>query len=102
MVDQLRIRQFFEQILSFDDVKKPKPDPEMIIALCKALKVSPKDSLLVGVSKEDILMGKKAGIKTALYTPEENKKFYNFEILVKEADPDVIIKTLAEVKELVI
>ncbi len=99
MVDQLDIRRFFEQILSFDDVKNPKPDPEMVTKLCETLGVRPEDSLVVGDSKGDILMGKAAGAKTALFFPKENELFYQLEEL-KKTEPDFTISNLKELKDL--
>ena len=93
---------YAQVMISFNDVKNPKPDPEAVISACKTLSVNESEVLVVGDSKSDIVMGKNARSKTALYTPEDNKKFYNFEDLVKEANPDFVIKTLKEVVDLVV
>ncbi len=100
MVDQLDIRRFFDSILSFDDVINAKPDPEMVIKSCENLYISPLNTIVVGDSKGDIMMGRAAGVKTALYFPKENQKFYNLDSL-KETKPDFIVSSLSELKSII-
>lgn len=93
--------KYTQVAISFNDVKNPKPNPEAIIKACGALGIKESEALIVGDSKSDILMGKNAGSKTALYTPEENRKFYNFEELIEKVRPDFVIKHLSEIRNLV-
>lgn len=94
---RFRFPNYAQVLISFNDVQNAKPDPEAVITASKILSIDESETLVVGDSKSDILMGKNAGSKTALYTPEENKKFYNFEELEKTANPDFVIKHLNEV-----
>ena len=100
-VDQLQIRNYFEIIISFNDVEQAKPAPQAVFKACDMLRVKPEEVLVIGDSKNDILIGKNAGSKTALYTPSENSKFYNFEELINLTHPDFVIKKLHKVVRLV-
>lgn len=75
MVDLLGIRSHFRSILSFDDVKNPKPNPEIVISSSKNLGTKTDDILVVGDTKGDILMGKNAGCKTVLFFPNKMSTF---------------------------
>jgi len=50
-----------------DDVKRRKPAPDMILKACKILKVKPKNTILVGDTKNDMIAGKRAGCITVGY-----------------------------------
>lgn len=91
---------YAQAMISFNDVKNPKPDPEAVVSACKIISVKENETIVVGDSGSDILMGKNAGSKTALYIPEENSKFYNFGELEKDAQPDFVIKHLSEIGNL--
>jgi pyrophosphatase PpaX len=54
------IKNYFDAVLTMEDVKNRKPNPDIIIKACKKLKVSPKESIIVGDSKYDIIAGKRA------------------------------------------
>ena len=58
------IKQFFPVVITCDDVRKAKPDPEAVFKACKLLKVSPKSVLLVGDTKSDVRAGRAAGSTT--------------------------------------
>ena len=100
MVKMLGIGSYFVSVLSFDDVKKQKPDPEIVIKSCGRLNIKAREALVIGDSEKDILMGKNAGSKTALFIHQENGEFYDFDALKKEAALDFIIKDISDFKQL--
>jgi HAD superfamily hydrolase (TIGR01509 family) len=51
----------FDVIISGDDVKKGKPDAEMVFEACAQLNVKPEEVLLVGDTGVDFQAGKSAG-----------------------------------------
>jgi HAD superfamily hydrolase (TIGR01509 family) len=51
----------FDVIVTGDDVKRGKPDAEMVIEACEMLKVKPENVILVGDTESDFLAGKSAG-----------------------------------------
>ncbi|MBP9815803.1 HAD family hydrolase [Candidatus Woesebacteria bacterium] len=95
------IKKDFSVALSTDDVINPKPHPEAVYKVCSELRIDPNAALVVGDSKGDILMGKSAGSKTVLYTPEDNMKIYSFKELEEEAKPDFVIKRLSDLASVI-
>lgn len=67
ILHHFRLKNYFQAIVTMDDVKRRKPNPEMILKACKILKVKPKNTILVGDTKNDILAGKRAGCVTVGY-----------------------------------
>lgn len=53
---------FFDVILCAGEVNPPKPHPETILTICRKLSVHPHESIMVGDSVADMVMGKKAGV----------------------------------------
>jgi pyrophosphatase PpaX len=60
------ISDFFDFILSKDDLEKRKPDPYGIFLLVERSGISLTNTIIVGDSYSDILCGNKAGIKSVL------------------------------------
>lgn len=60
-----RLEQFFDVIVTYDDVKNTKPDPEPIELALKLIGSSAEETIMVGDNSHDILAGKNAGTKTA-------------------------------------
>lgn len=48
---------------------QPKPNPEGLLKICDYYSTSPEKALFVGDYKYDLMAGKNANIKTALYAP---------------------------------
>jgi len=61
ILKKLDIAQYFEAIITSDDVRKAKPDPEIVFTACKRLGVTPKTALLVGDTESDVKAGRAAG-----------------------------------------
>ena len=60
-----RLDRFFDVVVTLDDVKNPKPDPEPIELALKLIGSSAEETIMVGDNSHDILAGKNAGTKTA-------------------------------------
>ncbi len=58
------IFDYFDVIVSADDIVNPKPHQEHLLAALKKLKVEPGNSYMVGDMEQDILVGKNARVKT--------------------------------------
>jgi len=54
------IEQFFDVVITSDDVNNAKPNPEIVLKACKVLQVEPKNVILVGDTDSDIIAGKAA------------------------------------------
>lgn len=59
------IDEVFEYIISLDEVKNPKPDPEPILLALEKLGASKDEALMIGDNYHDIEGGKNAGVRTA-------------------------------------
>ena len=55
------LKKYFKIVLTADDVRKPKPDPEMLITACKELGSKPSATIFIGDTKTDLQAGRKAG-----------------------------------------
>ncbi len=52
---------FFDVVITADDVKRPKPEPDMLLRACKRLKVRVNKVVFIGDTKTDLKTAKKAG-----------------------------------------
>lgn len=57
--------QYFETVITYDDVTHPKPHPEPVMKAMKELDADASSTLMVGDNYHDIESGKNAGVKTA-------------------------------------
>jgi len=66
------LSKFFETLITGDDVRNGKPDPEGVNLALARIEANPRESILIGDSPADILAGKQAGVLTgaALWSPE--------------------------------
>ena len=92
----LGVREYFDVVVTADDVRRPKPDPECINYIVHALHCDPATVLLVGDTRTDVQTGKNAGIATCavLYgigTRDE----------LKTATPDFIIDDIRKLRDIV-
>jgi len=98
-IDHHQLHTYFDEILTFDDVQKLKPDPEIVYKAMEKLQSKKDSTLIIGDSEVDILAGKAAGITTVLYYPPKNEKFYEYEF-VKSLHPDHLIREFAELVDI--
>jgi pyrophosphatase PpaX len=64
-LDLMNLRQFFDVIITLDEVENAKPHPEPIEKALVALGSSPDESIMIGDNHHDILAGKNAGVLSA-------------------------------------
>jgi pyrophosphatase PpaX len=92
------LENYFEAILSGDDVSKHKPDPEVIDKGLAALAGVKSRAVMIGDSRKDLEAAKNAGIDSVLIYPGSHKIFYDLEDL-KQHDPTYTFNSLEEVAE---
>jgi len=63
VVRMLGIEQFFDTIVTSDDVSRGKPSPEIVFRACKNLGVEPEKTILVGDTRSDVDAGHDAGCR---------------------------------------
>jgi len=85
----------FDLVLTVEDVRRHKPDPEVLFKALELLGASADQALLVGDSDKDLQAGKAAGVATALYLPAHNLRFYD-EGELRRWDPDYVIRDFRE------
>ena len=64
----------FDDIITFDDVKSTKPNPEGLFKIVKKHKLNGDDLIMIGDSKADVLAGQSFGAYTVAYLSHEGKK----------------------------
>jgi pyrophosphatase PpaX len=55
------LKGFFKVVMTADDVENPKPDPEMLLAACRRLRVAPAAAIFIGDTMTDRQAGQAAG-----------------------------------------
>jgi putative hydrolase of the HAD superfamily len=61
-LDKLDLRRFFKNTVCLDDVKKPKPDPELFLKAAESLGVKPNEALVFEDSLNGLRAAKTAGM----------------------------------------
>lgn len=59
-IKKSHLEEFFDVVITADDVTKPKPDPEMLFKACKKLKVKIDEVIFVGDTPTDLKTAKKS------------------------------------------
>lgn len=62
----LGLKDYFDILVSRDDVLKPKPHPEGIRLALRTMRTNPEESMIIGDAATDILAGNDAGLLTVL------------------------------------
>ena len=95
LFDKYKLAEYFDVILTRDDVRVMKPHPEGILKAIELLGVTNSDALFVGDSTIDIKAARAAGVKIAAVTTGH----YSAEKLQSEG-ADYIIGSLSELDAL--
>ncbi len=66
ILDDLDLRKFFQHIITFNDYKKPKPDPEPLIVALKKFDVLPEEAVYIGDNQKDVDSARSAGVKSII------------------------------------
>ncbi len=78
VMNKFGLTNHFDEIISSNDVKEAKPNPEMFINASKKLEVDPNKCLVVGDSPFDVIAAKKTGMNIIII---DNNPFQKQEIL---------------------
>ncbi len=68
VLDNLHIRHYFQALVSADDVKKSKPDPETYLKCAEALRISPANCVVFEDAPKGVDSGLNAGMKCVVLT----------------------------------
>lgn len=83
ILERFDLTRFFDCVVTALDVKTPKPDPEGLLLVLKALKISPEESLYVGDSPIDEEAARLAGIPFAAYRCPDLEADYHVDTFEK-------------------
>jgi pyrophosphatase PpaX len=86
---RLEVHHLFDFVICGDEVTNYKPHPEPVLTTLRALECEPANAIMIGDSHADILAGKSAGTRTALFLPDDHHVFHDGERL-RATNPDFI------------
>jgi phosphoglycolate phosphatase len=95
LLADLGIRNAFRIVISGDSLPRKKPDPMPLLHAAKQFGVSPAECLMVGDSVSDVKAARAAGFGIVCMTYG-----YNHGRDIREAEPDAVIDSLAEIRGL--
>jgi len=85
------VQEYFESVISVDEVLKPKPDAEIFMRCAIELRTRPEDCVVI----EDSIFGVKAAKNAKMKCIAVPTGAYSIEELGKE-EPDLIVQSLNE------
>ncbi|HHY21381.1 MAG TPA: pyrophosphatase PpaX [Bacilli bacterium] len=88
--------KFFPVVITIDDVKNVKPDPEPLLLALEKLGSKPETALMVGDNSHDILGGKNTGTKTAGVAWA-----IKGEAFIRSFEPDFVLQNMSDLLEIV-
>ncbi|PCI12372.1 MAG: phosphoglycolate phosphatase [Thiotrichales bacterium] len=95
LLKDVGIHDYFEIIVSGDTTAKKKPDPMPLLYAAEKMGVAAEECLMIGDSMHDVKAARSAKFQV-VGVPYG----YNHGVDIREAKPDVVIESLAELKTL--
>jgi phosphoglycolate phosphatase-like HAD superfamily hydrolase len=95
-LEQIGLREYFDLIVTGDDVINHKPNPDGLLKILDQFKIEPEKALLVGDAPSDIKAAKSAGIKSATVLWD----CYSIE-KVKNLNGDYYFSSVQELKQFI-
>jgi len=95
ILKNLGINMLFKVILGGDSLKEKKPSGMPLLHVCKQLKITPKEAVMVGDSSNDVLSAKSASIQTIGVSYG-----YNYGESIERYSPDIIIDQFDDILSL--
>lgn len=86
MLEELNLREYFDLVVGPESVKNSKPEPDMIYFACEKLDISPKHTLMVGDTDNDVLAANSAKAHSCFvnwgyaHNKEEMQKIAHFSV----------------------
>jgi phosphoglycolate phosphatase len=95
LLEQMRLRDYFEIVMSGDSLPRKKPDPLPLLHAAASLGVSPAQAMMLGDSKSDVLAARAAGFQIVCVNYG-----YNHGEDIRDSKPDAVIGSMLELKTL--
>ncbi|MBS3175848.1 HAD family phosphatase [Candidatus Woesearchaeota archaeon] len=83
ILDKLKIKTFFNVIVSCEDITKSKPNPEGYLIASKKLRISPENCVVLEDAETGVIAGKKARMKVIGVTNNGGQDLSSADIIVK-------------------
>jgi phosphoglycolate phosphatase len=96
ILKDLGISDYFETVLCGDMVERKKPDPMPLLQVASELEVEPTASLMLGDSMSDVKAARAAGFDIICMSYG-----YNHGEDIRDYNPDAVVDSMAEVKDIV-
>jgi len=64
MVSHYKLKKYLDVMVTMDDVRRRKPAPDAVLRACRELGVKPREAVLVGDTRNDMVAGRRAGCTT--------------------------------------
>jgi pyrophosphatase PpaX len=96
---KLDVHHLFDFVICGGEVANYKPHPEPVLRTLLALECAPDAAIMIGDSAADVLAGKAAGTRTALFMPDDHHRFHDGERL-RATKPDFVFREHGELRAL--
>mgnify|MGYP006277913749 CR=1 FL=1 len=85
LVDSLKLRKFFDELITAEDVKKGKPEPDAFLIAAQKLKVNPEDCVVIEDAPVGIEAAKRARMKRiALTTTHPREELQDANLILSD------------------
>jgi phosphoglycolate phosphatase len=95
LLKDLGIDNYFSIVISGDTLPEKKPDPMPLLHAANYFGTAPQDALMIGDSISDVKAARAAGFQIACMTYG-----YNHGVDIREANPDAVMDSMAELPTL--
>jgi HAD superfamily hydrolase (TIGR01509 family) len=96
MVDYLNIKEYFETIVAYEDVKLPKPEPDVYLRCADNLNIETDECLVFEDSPAGVAAAKKAGMRCIALTTTATREELQDADLVIDSFYDISLDMLDE------
>ncbi len=96
LLRDLGVRDYFEIVICGDMVERKKPDPMPLLQAAEQLETEPRASMMLGDSMSDVNAARAAGFQIVCMSYG-----YNHGEDIRDYDPDAVIDSMAEIKDIV-
>lgn len=95
VVEKLNIKEYFDEIITRNDVEKPKPYPDIYLLTSKKLNILPENIIAFEDSETGIKSAKSSGIFCiGVSTTQEIEKLKNADIIIDELNIENVKKVI--------
>jgi len=98
-LNKYNLSQYFQAIVTGDDVTRLKPDAEPLLTALGRLGTNKEYAVMIGDSASDLEAANNARIDSILFYPPEHSKFYSYEEL-ESYNPTHIVTDFRDIKQI--